>query len=98
MWHRLYYANMYYLGGISNCLRIFVCTHGYLVADPSIECWGDGHVPLLIIGVLALSFFLVAVPALYAYVLFRIVRRKGHDHPVRYRRSNSGASHAHTLL
>jgi len=61
---------------------VLVCADGYLVADPSITCWEGGHIPLVFAGLLALPFFLIGIPMLYAYILFGIVRTRGPDHPV----------------
>ena len=87
MW--TYFLNMYYLGGVSNCVKIFVCTDGwgsggpmYLVNDPSLTCWSGKHVALLVPGILGLLLFLVGVPALYAYILFGVVRVRGREDPI----------------
>ena len=52
----------------------------YLVADPTITCWESDHLILLIPGGFGIILFLVGVPALYFYIIFKIVRVKGREH------------------
>ena len=53
----------------------------YLVADPTIVCWENDHLILLVPGLFGLVLFLVGVPALYFYIIFKIVRVHGREHP-----------------
>ena len=90
MW--TFFLNLYYLKALAKCLEAFVCSEideetggQFLVAAPSIPCWGDEHRILVIIAAVVLPFFLLFVPLLYCFILFGIVRRKGPNHPVSVR-------------
>ena len=70
-------------------LSIFACRnvdallgHSFLDILPSLECYGDEHRKLLVVGVVGLFVYLLGIPVFFFYLLILGVRRQSLDHPV----------------
>ena len=89
----IFYLNMYYSKGVSLSFEMLACNtkddrpHGdgascyeggcYLIAQPGLTCWEGEHRRLATLAVIMLLVYLVGLPCLYIYVLFRLVPRVG---------------------
>ena len=83
----LFFLNMYLIGGVSNSFRALKCTSdnqggSFLAADPQLACWRGGHIPIAVLGFIGVFLYLICVPAMYAYVLFRLLPKHSRNAPV----------------
>eukprot|EP00966_Prymnesium_polylepis_P151708 3504894-Prymnesium_polylepis.1 len=80
----LFFLNMYYITGSFKSFELLYCNEDreggqYLRAQPSIVCWQGQHTTLAAVGIVGLMFYLIGVPALYFYVLFVRLKKRGLD-------------------
>ena len=66
---------------MSRSFEMLSCRQGVLVAAPSIKCGQGIHIPLVVIDAFAILIYAIGIPAMYTYVLFVLLKRRGYNHP-----------------